>query len=156
MGDIIFHESLGAHTKCLRKFTRLLLHLELYKKHITYWHTIPYWKGIFYQWQESYILWNERLPMLTETLPVTVNFYLWQDICSCHKKYLPILQTKFLWHQIISCERKNSSCDNKCLPYTVNFFLYDSLFLLWQEVDCLRRNASQFKKFPVTTNFILQ
>ena len=34
-GDIISHKILRAHTKCFRKFTRLLSHLELYKKYIT-------------------------------------------------------------------------------------------------------------------------
>ena len=105
-GDIISHKILGAHTKCFRKFTRLLLHLELDKKYIT-------------SWQK----------MLTEILPVTLNFFLWQEIFFCHKKYLSILQKNpltsksILWKDKSSCDRINSSCDIKYLPVKLNFFL---------------------------------
>ena len=40
----------------------------------------------------------------TKCLPVTGNFYLWQEIFSCVRKFLPLAQSFF--HQISFCCRK--------------------------------------------------
>ena len=57
------------------------------------------------------------VPMLIKILPATVNFFLWQEIPSCHVKFLPIFWYFFLWANI-------SSCDRKILLVTLDIFLW--------------------------------
>ena len=93
-------------------------------------------------------------------LPVTRNFFLWQEISSCNKKFLDIIEI-FLWQQISYCK--------KFLTVARNFFLWQDIsswgkclfviILLHQKITSFCKKAFVWqelvasfcsKHFPVT------
>ena len=93
-GNIISYKILGAHTKILFD-AQYFVSFPLYSKYL------PVTGNLFH------------VKCTAIFFPVTVNFFLWQEVTSLDKKCVPILQNCFLWHYI-------SSCGSNFLSSTIN------------------------------------